>query len=175
MTGIAAGIPDKVRFGDVIVADPSWDWGSGKWTLKDGELLFSADHHQLHFTPEIRRKFNLMALDKPALSRIKESWPADKPSHDLTIRVGPLGSGAAVLADGSLVEMIKHHQRKVLGVDMETYGVFAAAEEGPTPRPEAFSMKSVVDFADATKDDKFQRYAAFTSAEALRHFVETYL
>jgi nucleoside phosphorylase len=175
MTGIAAGIPDKARFGDVIVADPSWDWGSGKWTLKNDELSFSADQHQLHFTPELRRKFNLMASDKVALSRIKESWPADKPSHDLNIKVGPLASGAAVLADGSLVEMIKHHQRKVLGVDMETYGVFAAAEEASTPRPEAFSMKSVVDFGDPTKDDKFQKYAAFSSAEALRYFVEAYL
>jgi nucleoside phosphorylase len=175
MAGIAAGIPDKTRFGDVIVADPSWDWGSGKWTLREGELSFSADQHQLYFTPELRRRFNLMASDKVALARIKDGWPADKPSHDLNIKVGPLASGAAVLADGSFVEMIKQHQRKLLGIDMETYGVFAAAEEASTPRPQAFSMKSVVDFGDANKDDKFQKYAAYTSAEALRYFVEVYL
>lgn len=40
MTGITAGVPGKTRLGDVIAADPSWDWGSGKWEMRDGELKF---------------------------------------------------------------------------------------------------------------------------------------
>lgn len=54
-------------------------------------------------------------------------------------------------------------------------GVFAAVEESLLPQPEAFSLKSVCDFADDEKDDRFQAYAAYTSANALRLFVEKYL
>jgi nucleoside phosphorylase len=80
-----------------------------------------------------------------------------------------------LLADGITTERIKQQHRQLLGIEMETYGVFAAAEEATDPRPIAFSMKSVVDFADANKDDCFQKYASFTSAQALKYFVENFL
>jgi len=37
-------------------------------------------------------------------------------------------------------------------------------------QPRAFSLKSVVDFGDGGKNDQYQKYAAFTSAQALKHF-----
>jgi nucleoside phosphorylase len=86
-----------------------------------------------------------------------------------------MASGAAVLADGSTVERIKQQHRELLGIEMEAYGVFAASEEAAEPRPTVFAMKSVVDFGDATKDDRFQKYGAYTSAQTLRYFVEHYL
>lgn len=58
---------------------------------------------------------------------------------------------------------------------METYGVFVAADEAPSPKPLVFSMKSVVDFGDGLKDDHYQKYAAYTSARSLKHFVEHHL
>ena len=57
---------------------------------------------------------------------------------------------------------------------MEAYGVFAAADEAPLPIPQAFALKSIVDFADKRKADLQQAYAAYTSANALKHFVENY-
>jgi nucleoside phosphorylase len=65
--------------------------------------------------------------------------------------------------------------RKLLGIEMESYGVLAAAEESPRPQPIAFAIKSVCDFADLEKSDSFQHYAAYTSAEVLRRLVEEYL
>ena len=58
---------------------------------------------------------------------------------------------------------------------METYAIFAAAQESAMPRPTVFTMKSVVDFADDAKDDRYQDYGAYTSAQALAHFVQKYL
>jgi nucleoside phosphorylase len=173
MVGIAAGVPGKTKFGDIIVADPSWDWGSGK-LVDDEQVGFEPAPHQLSLTPGLRSKFKLLAADVPALQAIKWSWPADSPEHELSVRIGPLASGAPVLADGSTTERIKQQHRHI-GVEMETYGVFAAAEEATEPRPDAFSMKSVVDFADVNKDDHFQKYAAFTSAQTLKYFVENLL
>lgn len=37
MTGICGGIGDSVKLGDLIIAEKSWDWQSGKW-LHDGRF-----------------------------------------------------------------------------------------------------------------------------------------
>lgn len=116
-----------------------------------------------------------LSSDQELLASIRRDWPGDKPDTNLSIHIGPFASGAAVLADQSTLNLIINQQRKLLGIDMETYGIFTAAAEAPEPRPRAFSVKSVVDFADGQKDDRYQRYAAFTSAMILRHFAERFL
>ncbi|MFT4174004.1 MAG: hypothetical protein QM639_15670 [Rhodocyclaceae bacterium] len=60
MLGICAGVPGKTNFGDVIVADPTWDWGSGKLaTGESGKSVFYAAPHQ-------------MGLDRSILSVVEE-------------------------------------------------------------------------------------------------------
>ena len=54
---------------------------------------------------------------------------------------------------------------------METYGVLYAANHCTKPRPIAFSIKSVCDFADSKKNDNYQNYAAHTSANVLYEFL----
>jgi nucleoside phosphorylase len=63
----------------------------------------------------------------------------------------------------------------VIGLEMENYGFFHAAAHASHPRPMAFSVKSVCDFADQDKGDAFQRYAAYTSAQVVYHFADRYL
>lgn len=174
MPGISAGIRGKVELGDVIIADPSWDYGNGKRSLKDKVSIFSAAPHQISLDPFIRKKFEQLSSERAQVSAIKEKWPVKSPPT-LSIHVGPLASGAAVLEDASIAEHIQDQHRKVLGVEMEAYGVFAAAQEAPMPRPTAIILKSVCDFADEDKNDDYQDYAAFTSAETLRVFIEKYL
>ncbi|MGA8792740.1 MAG: hypothetical protein WB498_07425, partial [Candidatus Binatus sp.] len=84
--------------------------------------------------------------------------------------LGPIASGASVVQSQPLVRQIESHNRKVIGVEMETYGVFLAARLCRKPRPVAMSFKSVADFADLSKSDKYQDYAAFTSANFLYEF-----
>lgn len=55
---------------------------------------------------------------------------------------------------------------------MEAYSVFAAAEEASEPRPSAFALKAVVDFADGEKGDYFQTYGAYASAAVLQELCE---
>ncbi|RKG59857.1 response regulator [Corallococcus sp. AB011P] len=175
MAGIAAGVRNRVKAGDVIVSDPSWDYGSGKWVLRDGKNSFLAAPHQIALDTSLRHKFRRLADNHSLLGRIRESWPAERPEHVLSLRVGPLASGAAVLADKGTIEGVVSQHRELLGVEMETYGVFSAASEAISPRPAPFSVKAVVDFADGEKDDRFQRYGAYVSAQVLRHFVEVML
>jgi len=175
MTGITAGIKGCCELGDVIAADPTWDYGSGKHHTLDGSAVFSPAPHQIGLSSFIRGKLGLMSGDSVAFAQIRESWQGPKPPTSLSVRIGPVASGAAVLQDPKIAADIKQQHRKVIGIEMETYGVFAAVEESLLPQPETISLKSVCDFADDEKDDRFQAYAAYTSANALRIFVEKYL
>jgi nucleoside phosphorylase len=172
MTGITAGVRTRTNFGDVLAVDPSWDWGSGKVVSPDGADALLAAPHQLPLATDLRYKFARAAQDVALWARIKAGWPAERPAHELAFKLGPVASGASVLADGATAERVTRQHRQLLGIEMETYGVFAAAAEAPEPQPKAFSVKSVVDFADGEKGDRYQPYAAYTSAQALRHIAE---
>jgi len=60
--------------------------------------------------------------------------------------------------------------RKLAGLEMETYAVYRAASEAPTPQPLFLSLKSICDFA-TKKDDRWQHYAAYTSAQFAAYLV----
>ena len=175
MVGILAGVKGRCQLGDILAADPSWDWGSGKQYLKDGSPIFSAAPHQAGLNAAIRSRLSLMAQQGHVLDEIRRGWDGQEPSVPLRMHLGPIASGAAVLEDPHFTELIMSQHRKVIGIDMESYAVLAAAEECSLPQPKAFSLKSVCDFADPTKDDSMRKYASYTSAAALRVFVERYL
>jgi nucleoside phosphorylase len=86
-----------------------------------------------------------------------------------------VASGAAVLADRETLLAIKQQHRKLLSVEMESYGVYAAAYESRIPQPLPISLKAICDFADENKDDSHQEYAAYTSAAVTRALVEKFL
>lgn len=78
----------------------------------------------------------------------------------------------AVIASKDEIEKIKEHSRKLLGIEMESYGMFYAAENAIAPRPiYVASLKSVSDFATIEKNNDYQDYASYTSAALLKHLV----
>jgi nucleoside phosphorylase len=175
MSGVTAGTPGKTRMGDIVVADPAWDWGSGKWTNEGTDLVFSQAPHHLSLDPILHNKFVQMSKNVGTFAAIKRDWSGDTPEHDLRLLVGPMASGAAVLADRLTSDRIKQQHRELLAIEMEAYAVYAAAQQAPVPQPKAFVLKSVVDFADGDKHDRWRKYAAYTSAQALMHFAQEYL
>ena len=175
MPGIAAGVRGAIEIGDVMVADPAWDYGSGKWVERDGIPGFETAPHQVGISPAVRTALTLLAEDALTLARIQTEWQGDPSPTRLQVRIGPVASGAAVLADRENVQRILAQNRKAIGVEMEAYGVYVAAQEAAFPAPEAVALKAVVDFADATKGDAQQRYGAFVSAASLRYLVERLL
>jgi len=172
MPGIAAGVRARTNMGDVIFADPCWDWGSGKRVSVNSEIVFRQAPHQLGVSSELRVKARALAGDSQMLAAVKDSWTAERPNNALSLRLGPLASGSSVLADGRTITGITDQHRELLGIDMEAYGVFAAGSDAPEPRPTVFALKSVVDFADGENDDRFQEYASYTSASLLKLLAE---
>jgi nucleoside phosphorylase len=175
MTGIAAGVQGRCELGDVIVADPSWDWGSGKYTIQNGGSNFEPAPHQLPISSSMRLNLQRLMNQAHLFDEVRRAWPGDAPKTPLRMLIGPVASGASVLADGEIISTIEQQHRKLLAIEMEAYGLYAAAWDSRVPQPSALSLKGVADFADGAKSDDFQKYAAYTSCETMRLLVEQFL
>ena len=173
MCGICAGVKGKVNIGDVLLADPAWDFQSGKRVRDKENTQFSISPHQLYPPALVRTHLEQIRGEKGALRDIAAQYYEDAPSI-LQVVIGPVASGSAVLADGEVVNEIKAQHRDLIGVEMEVYGMYAAAYGASKPQPLPFALKAVCDFADPDKEDKHQRYAAYTSANVLRLLMEKF-
>jgi nucleoside phosphorylase/CheY-like chemotaxis protein len=175
MVGIAAGVKGTCTYGDVICADPCWDWGNGKFIDRQGQSSFEPAPIQLRLDPFLRGKLTSFSQDAPIWDKIRRDWTGNPVTSVLTMHIAPFASGAAVISDNESVGEIRGQNRKLTAIDMEAYAMFAAAYESTLPQPKAFVLKSIVDFADVGKSDAHQVYSAYTSANALRYFAERYL
>jgi nucleoside phosphorylase/CheY-like chemotaxis protein len=171
MAGVIGGIRGRVQLGDIVIADPSWDWGSGKYEIVDGKPRFAANPEQLRLSPDVRPQLIQASLDEALLASIRSSFPGAKPLNSLGCHVQAVASGASVLCDAAMLEEIKAQHRKLHGVEMEIFGLMMAAETCSRPRPIAFAAKAVSDFADSTKDDDFRAYAIHVSANFILKFI----
>ena len=171
MVGICAGVKGRCEIGDVLIADPAWDWQMGKYELGG----FSFAPHQIDLSVQIGERFIQLGEDRDFWYNLHGNYEDAKPSNVPTVRVGPVASGSAVLADDKVVSRIREQHRQLLGVEMEIYGVYAAAKYATNPETAVFGIKSVVDFADENKSDEYQRYAAHVSANVLEKYCSLYL
>jgi len=173
MTGIAAGLFGKGNYGDILIADLTFDSGSGKilTDLKSKQAKFEPDYRMIDIDVDLRENLSSCIRTRKYLDDIYNLWGAERPDTVLNAQMGPFGSGAGVVENEQFVEQIRGHARKLIGIDMESYGVYYAATNSSRPRPKAvISIKSISDFANPDKNNAFQKYAAFTSANYLYKF-----
>lgn len=165
MVGIAAGIKEKVNIGDILVSEVCWDWGSGKIASD-----FSPDHTQITIDASILTKLETIKTNQTLLDNIKNLYLGHKPSETLKMHIGPIASGASVLQNKERVNDIKKHQRKLIGIEMEIYGVMSALKYSITPSPKGICLKSVSDYGEESKSEyeAYQPYAAYTSAQVMQ-------
>ena len=169
MTGIAAGVEGEINLGDIMVASESWNYESGK--IVEGGFL--PDYSSISIKQELCSKINKITEMPMKLFGIKQGFPGESPKHDLAMKIGPVASGSAVVSDPEVLEKPKSMTRKLLGLEMEIYGMYFACVNTSTPKPENFlAVKSVCDFANARKNDNYQTYAAYTSVVFLKLIIE---
>lgn len=171
MAGICAGVRGKTEIGDVILFEPAWEWPSGKLVDAEGGSYLEPSPHQIGVPEFLVARVAELSKDHGFLASVRAKWPK-APSSALRLLTGPSASGSAVVADSFTVESIQAQNRKLTALDMEAYGVYAAARSASAPKPTAFALKSVCDFADEKKSDDWQAYAAYTSAETVRALLE---
>jgi CheY-like chemotaxis protein len=99
ITGICAGVRRKTRIGDILVADPCWDWGSGKWVRQkpSGTRKFLPASYQWRLDEHIRSAVKELGADDAMLAEIHASWSGRKPKRPPRVLVDAMASGASVL------------------------------------------------------------------------------
>ncbi len=172
MSGICAGVKGKVEIGDILIADPCFDWGSGKWVREtpESELKFRPAPYPWRLDEGLRgivKRLDSEEWLKALYRDFDGKQVADRPPKVL---VEAMASGASVLQAASLMDDVKDQHKNLVGVEMETYAVFTAAEYAAEPRPKCISIKSVCDFGNEDKKDGAHLYAAYTSAQFLYRF-----
>ena len=173
MIGIAAGTRSgNKQFGDVLVADPSVDYNSGKVSVEKGIREFLPDPYPIGLNPRLRSVLQKYRNNHQLFTDIQKCWKGTRPTAANRLHLGPLGAADQVIDDASRILEIQRNWRKLIGVEMETYGVYRACHESPDPKPRFVSFKAVCDFA-AEKTDSWQNYAAFSAATFAAEFFKT--
>lgn len=173
MIGIAAGTrSSNKQFGDVLVADPSVDYASGKYVNVDGVREFLPDPYPIGINARVRSVLQRYASNPKIFSDIRARWSGKLPAGSNRLHIGPLGAADQVIDDPTRVLEITKNWRKLVGVEMETYAVYRACHESPEPKPRVVSFKSVCDFA-AEKTDSWQSFAAFTASAFAVEFLKS--
>jgi nucleoside phosphorylase/CheY-like chemotaxis protein len=175
MTGICAGVQGKARMGDILFADTAWDCQNGKRHLEknSAEIRLAHRPHHLPADPKVRSHIEQIRDDKVGLVKMVADYHGTAPGISRVL-IGPVASGSAVLADGKSVGEIREQQNDMVGVEMEIYGLYAAAHAAAGARPMTFALKGVCDFGDPEKDDEQQNFAAYASARVLQMLIERF-
>lgn len=177
MTGITGGTkPDKMNFGDVIVAKTSWDYRAGKDIRNQDSAYHLNSINALTIDTKMTSYCRNLSQNKTKLREIKDNFRmGDVPGTELQLLIGPVVSGASVVTDPEIVkDVLENQDRQVLGIEMEIYGMYYAANWGINPRPKFVALKAVSDFADSAKGDKYHKYASYTSAKVFEVLAKEY-
>ena len=167
MTGIAAGIGAEQIYGDVIVPDVIWNYASGKFVSAENAEITFGDIGFLPRPVAIHMDSDILEI----IYGIKKN-----PDNEFFVHIGPMACGNSVVANRDVVSKQIHSLfPKTVGLDMESYSVFYAAQNSTEPKPKAIVIKSICDFADAEKSDKYQKFAAYTSSRFAKYLFENHL
>jgi nucleoside phosphorylase len=158
MVGIAGGVSGRIRLGDVVVAT---------------EILYYEVAKQYPEGPQ--RRPRVYPVDPVLLDRTKNyndtTWqdlvlverPDGKAIDTPRVSFGPIAAGEKVVADSGFVSDLIGSIPKLVGIEMESYGVATAAAHS-AERPRFLAIRGICDFADSSKSDDWQEYAAGCAA-----------
>ena len=166
MSGIAAGIEGDAAqlYGDVIVPDMIWDYTTGKYVGSDESEIRFGD---IGFLP----RPVMIHVDDEVMDVVRKT--KEDPENEFHVTIGPMACGSYVVANSKVVDKtIKSLFPHTMGLDMESYSILFAAENAKEPKPKALVVKSICDYADSSKSDQYQRFAAYTSSGYVKYLLE---
>lgn len=166
MAGIAAGYKSSgLNSGDILVVDQSYDGTAGKIiTADNGKASFSPNPTPIPLDPDLKEIIRKYENNKVLFAEIKSGFSGNTPDTELKCKLGPVVSVPYVVSCEDAFLQFKDVQRKLIGLEMEAYGVFYSAMNSSKPKPKSIVIKSICDFGDQDKGDEFHKYATYTSA-----------
>lgn len=179
MTGFCGGFADsKVGLGDLILGESFIDWDYGRWGKGENPEFISRPSPISISDSYAHTIFrNLISNGLECVDELngKASSLSEGEINGISIQMGPVASGSAVVAHQSIIEKIKGIHDKILGVDMEGYGVAHACTKTPVKSPQFMFLKSVCDLSNEYKEKTKQGACAYISARvAYEIFTKVY-
>ena len=164
LVGIMGGVKgDDRNLGDLIVADQIVGYEQAKINDIDIERRY-----------EVHRPNNeLLEATKNSVLTISPTVPSPNSQNTIpNIHWGLVASGEKVIADSKTIPELQKSWSKVIGVEMESYGV-ALAIYNAESRPRFLMVKSICDWANSEKNDNWQEYSADVAAEYVVSFLRS--
>lgn len=170
MCGIAGGLrPSEQRLGDVVISTDVVYYELGK--VRDKGL----ERRPVSYPSDP------LLIDRAMHMHLGSAWRArlparpDNSSSGATVPAvffAPVASGDKVIASAAEVKSLISIHSKLAAVEMEGGGV-AASALAAARRIGFFMVRSICDFADESKGDSWQKYAAHAAASFLSDFLQT--
>jgi nucleoside phosphorylase len=167
LVGISAGNPDRVHLSDLILVDSTWDCRAGKLT----ENGFSADVRSRECSYKLANLFSALVGEDFRIG-FWSKWKGERPPNVPQLHRGDVACSPAVVADKGIFSELESQKRKIVGLEMEAYGCYTAARRMGDLGPHVLCIKSVCDFGDGAKNDKYQGYCAALSAASVVHVLK---
>lgn len=169
LTGIAGGFRGglKGQLGDLIVAEQIVGYEPGKIYpngTKRRYDVFRSSHRLLNAA----KNFS----NEKWTYNIKKQWADFTLSGSPGVHFGVVTSGEKVVTDSRFLKDLAEHWPRLLGVEMEGVGVAMAAYEAEQA-PDLLVVKAISDWADESKDDRSQSYAADVAATYTCAFLQS--
>jgi nucleoside phosphorylase len=166
ITSDESKLKSDINFGDLIIPNRLFTFQKGKFTKAGFE-------HETEVCPIDEKVLQLIEMHRQKL--IEKVMDADK-SRDYTkkrlnVHIEPMACSTAVINEPGKFNEIKEIDRKVVAVDMESYSIARACEITNQKKTKAIVIKGVMDKTQNKSDDS-KPFAAFTSAQFFKHFVD---
>ena len=192
MVGMCCGFSDDKcasprRMMDVIIAREVSCWEEGKYVeLSNSDNEFRnrskarmvddlirddveriVEQGEKTLTPTLRR-----LVGKKAYQDVREHFISRSNAEVVRevpeVKYAPIVSGSSVIADQKVVHEIIARHPSAIGLDMELFGLYAAADRAYGRRPSVLGIKGVADFGEASKDDAAQVQASKIAADVFK-------
>lgn len=172
MTGICAGDAQRVQLGDLVVAERTFTYDNGKFTLdKHGRSVHEHDTMTYQLDANILQFLGLFDDWKPLIASLERplSFPEQ---HSIACHIRAMASGSAVRADHPFRD-VQVPVRGTVAIDMEGAAFGLVMSRHPLIR--WLVVKGVCDYADIAKSDTYHDYAARASALYALSFIQKYV
>lgn len=164
LTGICAGI--KSEIGDIVIAESALNYETGKYKQVQGsiEVVFNPEPRYLTCSPRLLDALRTFSSERRELIfGLPARFPAIEAPKQPNVAFGPVACGAAVIESSDIIENLQFQNRKLEGLEMESYGFYLACRN-THPGVEYAMIKAVCDKGRPPKEDRYQTYSSFLGA-----------
>jgi nucleoside phosphorylase len=184
LCGIAAGIRNKVRVGDVVVSERVWGYESGAEVITESrgqafvprprvsEISHTLVQDLAVYEPGASRRVAVALSARVAAPSAPSGRNEEYRKHvadSIHVRVATIASGEKLLRDPARLKNLRdmHHGRIEAG-EMEATGLATACQRAGK---DWLVIRGISDFGDELKDDNFHEYASSAAATCLLDFL----